>query len=123
MNATRATVTELMKKNLLREAENLFSRDDSNFSHSQYAAAFPMLARLLPCTTRRDTASANGPVRNTFDARKVQNDLAVQQGVGQLGMQVMGRWQQRIACCTAYRLPCPATGAHSHHRNHQNNHL
>ncbi|WEY39738.1 hemagglutinin repeat-containing protein [Paraburkholderia sp. SUR17] len=38
----------------------------------------------------RDTANANGAVQNTFDAQKVQNDMAVQQGVGQVGMQVVG---------------------------------
>ena len=38
----------------------------------------------------RDTASANGAVRNGFDAQKVQNDMAIQQGVGQVGMQVVG---------------------------------
>ncbi|KDB07431.1 Hemagluttinin repeat containing protein [Burkholderia sp. lig30] len=38
----------------------------------------------------RDTAHANGAVQNTFDAQKVQNDMAVQQGVGQVGMQVVG---------------------------------
>ncbi len=38
----------------------------------------------------RDTAHANGAVQNTFDAQKVENDLAVQQGVGQVGMQVVG---------------------------------
>ncbi|TCW85647.1 cell surface protein [Burkholderia sp. SRS-46] len=39
----------------------------------------------------RDVASANaGAVQNTFDAQKVQNDMAVQQGVGQVGMQVVG---------------------------------
>ncbi|WP_241019568.1 hemagglutinin repeat-containing protein [Burkholderia sp. Ac-20345] len=38
----------------------------------------------------RDTAHANGAVQNTFDAQKVQNDMAIQQGVGQVGMQVVG---------------------------------
>ncbi|HDR9171952.1 TPA: hemagglutinin repeat-containing protein, partial [Burkholderia vietnamiensis] len=38
----------------------------------------------------RDTANANGAVQNTFNAQNVQNDLAVQQGVGQVGMQVVG---------------------------------
>ncbi|CAB3794056.1 hypothetical protein LMG28138_03646 [Pararobbsia alpina] len=41
-------------------------------------------------TLSRDTTSANGSVQNTFDAQQVQNDLAVQQGVGQVGMQVVG---------------------------------
>ncbi|EDT41041.1 hemagglutinin repeat-containing protein [Burkholderia ambifaria] len=38
----------------------------------------------------RDTAHANGAVQNTFDAQKVQNDMAIQQSVGQVGMQVVG---------------------------------
>jgi filamentous hemagglutinin len=38
----------------------------------------------------RDTANANGSVQNTFDAQTVQNDMAFQQGVGQVGMQVVG---------------------------------
>ena len=38
----------------------------------------------------RDTASANGAVQNSFDAQKVQNDMAIQQGVVQVGMQVVG---------------------------------
>ncbi|MEX3922020.1 hemagglutinin repeat-containing protein [Paraburkholderia sp. BR10872] len=39
----------------------------------------------------RDTASANdGAVKNTFDAQKVQNDMSVQQGAVQVGMQVVG---------------------------------
>ena len=39
----------------------------------------------------RDAASANdGAVKNTFDAQKVQNDMAVQQGAVQVGMQVVG---------------------------------
>jgi filamentous hemagglutinin len=38
----------------------------------------------------RDTASANGAVQNSFDAQKVQNDMAIQQGTVQVGMQVVG---------------------------------
>nr|WKF57909.1 hypothetical protein HUO10_002403 [Paraburkholderia busanensis] len=38
----------------------------------------------------RDTANANGSVQNTFDARKVGDDMAVQQGAVQVGMQVAG---------------------------------
>jgi filamentous hemagglutinin len=38
----------------------------------------------------RDTASANGSVANKFDAQTVSNDMAIQQGVGQVGMQVVG---------------------------------
>ncbi|WP_133649778.1 hemagglutinin repeat-containing protein [Paraburkholderia flava] len=38
----------------------------------------------------RDTANANGSVQNTFDAQKVSNDMAVQQGAVQVGMQVVG---------------------------------
>lgn len=38
----------------------------------------------------RDTVNANGSVQNTFDAQKVSNDMAVQQGVVQVGMQVVG---------------------------------
>jgi filamentous hemagglutinin len=38
----------------------------------------------------RDTANANGSVANTFDAQKVSDDMAVQQGVAQVGMQVVG---------------------------------
>ncbi|GAB2895439.1 hypothetical protein GCM10027093_33700 [Paraburkholderia jirisanensis] len=38
----------------------------------------------------RDTANANGSVQNTFDAQSVQNDMAVQQMAGQVGMQVVG---------------------------------
>ncbi|MFM0358986.1 hemagglutinin repeat-containing protein [Paraburkholderia nemoris] len=38
----------------------------------------------------RDTASANGSVQNTFDAQKMQTDMAVQQAAGQVGMQVVG---------------------------------
>ncbi|MGR8023362.1 hemagglutinin repeat-containing protein [Burkholderia cenocepacia] len=38
----------------------------------------------------RDMSTANGAVQNTFDAQKVQNDIAVQQSVGQVGMQVVG---------------------------------
>jgi filamentous hemagglutinin len=38
----------------------------------------------------RDTASVNGSVWNTFDAQKMQDDLAIQQGVGQVGMLVVG---------------------------------
>ncbi|MFL9876220.1 hypothetical protein [Paraburkholderia megapolitana] len=33
---------------------------------------------------------ANGAMQNTFDAQKVQNNLAVQQAVGRGGMQVVG---------------------------------
>jgi filamentous hemagglutinin len=38
----------------------------------------------------RDTTNANGSVQSTFDAQTVQNNLAFQQGVGQVGMQVVG---------------------------------
>ncbi|WMY10065.1 hemagglutinin repeat-containing protein [Paraburkholderia phenoliruptrix] len=39
----------------------------------------------------RDVASANaGAVKNSFDSQNVQNDMSVQQGVGQVGMQVAG---------------------------------
>ncbi|WP_071759623.1 hemagglutinin repeat-containing protein [Burkholderia ubonensis] len=38
----------------------------------------------------RDMSIANGAIENTFDARKVQNDLAVQQAAGQVGMQIVG---------------------------------
>ncbi|KWO60428.1 filamentous hemagglutinin [Burkholderia territorii] len=38
----------------------------------------------------RDTANANGAVQNTFNAQDVQNDMAIQQSVGQVGMQVVG---------------------------------
>ena len=38
----------------------------------------------------RNASTANGAVKNTFDVRKVQNDLAVQQSVGQVGMQLVG---------------------------------
>ncbi|CAG9241132.1 tRNA nuclease CdiA-2 [Burkholderia diffusa] len=38
----------------------------------------------------RDTATANGAVQNTFNAQTVQNDMAIQQSVGQVGMQVVG---------------------------------
>ncbi|MGZ2747200.1 hemagglutinin repeat-containing protein [Burkholderia stagnalis] len=38
----------------------------------------------------RDTAAANGSVQNTFNAQSVQNDIAVQQSVGQVGMHVVG---------------------------------
>jgi len=38
----------------------------------------------------RDTATANGAVQNAFNAQDVQNDIAVQQSVGQVGMQVVG---------------------------------
>ncbi|MFM0365730.1 hemagglutinin repeat-containing protein [Paraburkholderia sediminicola] len=39
----------------------------------------------------RDVAGANaGAVQNTFDAQKVQDDMAVQQGTVQVGMQVAG---------------------------------
>ncbi|WP_080436265.1 hemagglutinin repeat-containing protein [Burkholderia ubonensis] len=38
----------------------------------------------------RDMSIANGAVQNTFDAQKVQNDIAVQQSVGQVGMRVVG---------------------------------
>ncbi|WP_244321898.1 hemagglutinin repeat-containing protein [Burkholderia reimsis] len=38
----------------------------------------------------RDMSIANGAVQNTFDAQKVQNDIAVQQAAGQVGMQVVG---------------------------------
>ena len=35
-------------------------------------------------------ANPNGAVQNTFNAQNVQNDMAVQQSVGQVGMQVVG---------------------------------
>lgn len=38
----------------------------------------------------RDTTHANGAVQNTFDATKVQKDMAIQQMAGQVGMQVAG---------------------------------
>jgi filamentous hemagglutinin len=38
----------------------------------------------------RDPETANGAVKNTFDAQKMQNDLSVQQTGGQVGMQVVG---------------------------------
>ncbi|HDR9021946.1 hemagglutinin repeat-containing protein [Burkholderia vietnamiensis] len=38
----------------------------------------------------RDMLIANGAVQNTFDAQKVENDIAVQQAAGQVGMQVVG---------------------------------
>ncbi|CAG4926267.1 hemagglutinin repeat-containing protein [Paraburkholderia gardini] len=38
----------------------------------------------------RDTANANGSVQNTFNAQSVQNDMAIQQMTGQVGMQVVG---------------------------------
>jgi filamentous hemagglutinin len=38
----------------------------------------------------RDTATANGSVQNTFNAQDVANDMAIQQVVGQVGMQVVG---------------------------------
>ncbi|MGP8485712.1 hemagglutinin repeat-containing protein [Paraburkholderia fungorum] len=38
----------------------------------------------------RDTANANGSVQNTFNAQTVQNDMAIQQMTGQVGMQVVG---------------------------------
>ncbi|MFL9954606.1 hemagglutinin repeat-containing protein [Paraburkholderia nemoris] len=38
----------------------------------------------------RDTANANGSVQNTFNAQTVQNDMAIQQMTGQVGMQVAG---------------------------------
>ncbi len=38
----------------------------------------------------RDTAHANGAVQDTFDAQKVQNDMATQQSVRQVGMRVVG---------------------------------
>ncbi|WP_322064082.1 hemagglutinin repeat-containing protein [Burkholderia ubonensis] len=38
----------------------------------------------------RDMSIANSAIENTFDARKVQNDLAVQQAAGQVGMQFVG---------------------------------
>ncbi|WP_246641537.1 hemagglutinin repeat-containing protein [Paraburkholderia edwinii] len=44
----------------------------------------------------RDTANANGSVANTFDAQNVSNDMAVQQGVVQVGMQVVGDIAQAL---------------------------
>jgi filamentous hemagglutinin len=38
----------------------------------------------------RDTANANGSVQNGFDAQTVQDDMAIQQMTGQVGMQVVG---------------------------------
>jgi filamentous hemagglutinin len=38
----------------------------------------------------RDAAHANGSVLNTFNAQSVQDDLAIQQLTGQVGMQVVG---------------------------------
>ncbi|WP_321818699.1 MULTISPECIES: hemagglutinin repeat-containing protein [unclassified Paraburkholderia] len=38
----------------------------------------------------RDTANANGVVQNTFNAQTVQDDMAIQQATGQVGMQVVG---------------------------------
>jgi filamentous hemagglutinin len=38
----------------------------------------------------RDTSSANGAVKNTFDAQKVATDMAIQQATVQVGMQVAG---------------------------------
>ncbi|WP_253185617.1 hemagglutinin repeat-containing protein [Burkholderia plantarii] len=60
----------------------------------------------------RDTTTANGSVQNGFDAQKVQDDLAIQQGVGQVGMQVVGDVASALesraaakeaAAATAYR--------------------
>ncbi|MGF6572677.1 filamentous hemagglutinin [Paraburkholderia sp. GAS333] len=44
----------------------------------------------------RDTANANGSVANTFNAQDVQNDMAVQQGAVQVGMQVVGDVAQHL---------------------------
>ncbi|CAG9229903.1 hypothetical protein PSAB6_50283 [Paraburkholderia sabiae] len=44
----------------------------------------------------RDTANANGSVANTFDAQKVADDMAVQQGVAQVGMQVVGTIDNKL---------------------------
>jgi filamentous hemagglutinin len=38
----------------------------------------------------RNTATANGSVQNTFNAQNVTNDMAIQQQVGQVGMQGAG---------------------------------
>ncbi|NML35492.1 hypothetical protein, partial [Paraburkholderia antibiotica] len=45
----------------------------------------------------RDTANANGSVANTFNAQDVQNDMAVQQGAEQVGMQVAGDIADQLA--------------------------
>ncbi|NML35489.1 hemagglutinin repeat-containing protein [Paraburkholderia antibiotica] len=45
----------------------------------------------------RDTANANGSVANTFNAQDVQNDMAVQQGAVQVGMQVAGDVADELA--------------------------
>ncbi|MBB3005271.1 filamentous hemagglutinin [Paraburkholderia tropica] len=44
----------------------------------------------------RDAANANGSVQNSFDAQKVQDDLAVQQQAGQVGMQIVGDVAQHL---------------------------
>ncbi|CAB3716389.1 hemagglutinin repeat-containing protein [Paraburkholderia rhynchosiae] len=46
----------------------------------------------------RDVATANdGAVKNAFDAQKVQNDMAVQQGTVQVGMQIVGDVATKLA--------------------------
>ncbi|WP_244137045.1 hemagglutinin repeat-containing protein [Burkholderia pyrrocinia] len=69
----------------------------SDVSGTTYAAVSPGtitvrgdVGRDSTAGLSRDTAHANGAVQNTFDAQKVQNDMAVQQSVGQVGMQVVG---------------------------------
>ncbi|WP_261313705.1 hemagglutinin repeat-containing protein [Burkholderia ambifaria] len=69
----------------------------SDVSGTTYAAVSPGTITVRADVGRdstaglsRDTAHANGAVQNTFDAQKVQNNMAVQQSVGQVGMQVVG---------------------------------
>ncbi|CAG9257945.1 tRNA nuclease CdiA-2 [Burkholderia diffusa] len=69
----------------------------SDVSGTTYAAVSPGtitvrgdVGRDSTAGLSRDTAHANGAVQNTFDAQKVQNDMAIQQSVGQVGMQVVG---------------------------------
>ncbi|QYD71072.1 hemagglutinin repeat-containing protein [Paraburkholderia edwinii] len=65
----------------------------------------------------RDTANANGSVANTFDAQNVSNDMAVQQGVVQVGMQVVGdigraeHWEEDSAARIASHAAVAALGA------------
>lgn len=69
----------------------------SDVSGTTYAAVSPGMITVRGDAGRdsaaglsRDTAHANGAVQNTFDVQKVQNDMAIQQSVGQVGMQVVG---------------------------------
>ena len=69
----------------------------SDVSGTTYAAVSPGtitvrgdVGRDSTAGLSRDTAHANGAVQNTFDVQKVQNDMAIQQSVGQVGMQVVG---------------------------------